>query len=224
MASIVPRGAPTAADGRARGLLALVLACAAVAPAMAVTEPAPLVSAVVADRVVPHLALAGLALLTLLWLRRPGLLRDGFAHPLPALAGAALALVAFHVGLAPAGVVFHAVHITPERAFVFVLCLVGFLPFQLAFNLLLRRGPWPGASGFAVLGRVLVLGVLAAAVPLAGLDRVILLMLPALGGVSLVFEVFAAGLYAGSRNVFAIALVDAALLALVCAAAMPILL
>jgi hypothetical protein len=52
--------------------------------------------------------------------------------------------------------------------------------------------------------------------------RVLVLMLPSLAGVGLLFEVFAAALYATSRNVLAIALVDAAWLALVAAAVMPV--
>jgi len=54
------------------------------------------------------------------------------------------------------------------------------------------------------------------------LPGVVLLMLPALAFVFVVGEVVAASLYAASRNLVAIALVDASWLALVLAAVAPI--
>jgi hypothetical protein len=222
VARLVPRAAPLPSERRGLALVALALACAIVSPLLAVGTPAPILSAAVADRLVPHFALAGLVILTSIWLRRPGLLRDSLERPAASCLGAALALIALTVCLTPLGNVLHRVTLTPERMLVYAMCFVGFFPFQLAFNLLLRRGPVASATAFALAGRVLVIAVLMAAVPLAGLDRVILLMLPALAVVSIVFEAFACALYAGSRNLFAIALVDAGWLALVSAAIMPV--
>ena len=65
--------------------------------------------------------------------------------------------------------------------------------------------------------RVFVVGI-----ELGVLAVVILFMLPALGAIALVFELMAAGLYARSRNLLAIALIDAAWIALVTAAIFPI--
>ncbi|MBW2268544.1 MAG: alpha/beta fold hydrolase [Deltaproteobacteria bacterium] len=222
VAALVPRTAPLPSENRGLALVGVALACAAISPLLAVSTPAPILSAEVVDRLVPHFALAGLALLTLVWLRRPGILRDSFERPGAVFLGAALGVMALYVCLVPLGVVLHRVTLTPERMLVYALCFVGFLPFHFAFNLLLRRGPVASATLYALLGRLLVLGVLMAAVPLAGLDRVILLMLPALTLVSILFEAFASALYAGSRNILAIALVEAGWLALVVAAIMPV--
>jgi hypothetical protein len=54
------------------------------------------------------------------------------------------------------------------------------------------------------------------------LDVVLLFMLPTLAVVYLLFEVLASALYAVSRNLLAIALLDAAWLAFVTAAVMPV--
>ncbi len=221
VAALVPRAPPLPSDGRGLALVGVALACAAVSPLLAVATPAPILSASVADRLVPHFAMAGLVLLSIIWLRRPGLLRDSCERPASAFPGAILGLVALYVCLAQMAAVLHGVVLTPERVLLYVMCFIGLFPFQLAFNLLLRRGGVASATLYILLGRLLVLGVLMAAVPLAGLDRVILLMLPALTVMSIVFEVFATALYAGSRNLLAIALVDAGWLALVCAAIMP---
>ena len=54
------------------------------------------------------------------------------------------------------------------------------------------------------------------------LEAVVLQLLPALAAVSLLLEVFASSLYAASRNLLAIAVVDAAWFALVVAAILPV--
>ena len=122
----------------------------------------------------------------------------------------------------PVGVVFHRITLTPERTLVFALATLGILPFSLAFQLLLRRGTPLVASLYAVAGRVLVLVMLVAGVRFGVLGRVVLLMLPALAIVFALFEVLAASLYAASRNLVAISLIDAAWLALIIAAIMPV--
>jgi hypothetical protein len=105
---------------------------------------------------------------------------------------------------------------------VFALTTLSFLPLAMAFNLLLRRGSVVSASVFAVVGRILILLVFVVGIALGVLSGVILFMLPALAVVALVFELMAAGLYARSRNLLAIALIDAAWIALVTAAIFPI--
>lgn len=222
VAALVPRASALPSEGRGLGLLAVALACSVVTPLLAVTSPAPIVSADVIDRLVPHFALAGIAMLTLIWLRRPGLLRDSLEQPARASVGALLGIIALYACLVPLGAVLHRVTLTPERLLVFAMAFIGFFPFYFAFNLLLRRGAVASSTLYAVIGRILVLAVLLAAIPLAGLDRVILLMLPALTIFSIVFEAFASALYAGSRNIFAIATIDAAWLALLAAAIMPV--
>jgi hypothetical protein len=66
---------------------------------------------------------------------------------------------------------------------------------------------------------ILVLGV---GVKVGLLPLVLVLMLPALVLTFVLFELLAASIYATSRNVAVIALIDAAWLALIVAAAMPV--
>jgi hypothetical protein len=64
--------------------------------------------------------------------------------------------------------------------------------------------------------------VLGVGVWLGLLPSVVVLMLPALALTFVLFELLAAGVYATSRNVAVIALIDAAWLALIVAVAMPV--
>jgi dienelactone hydrolase len=221
---IVTAQAPRAPAGRAVSLLAVAGALILTLPLVSSAggSPAEIVSAELADVVAAHFALAGLALLTGVWLRRPELLR-GLLDGAPAtLAGAALAVVAVFALQHPFGAVVHRVSLTPERMAVFAMTMLGFLPLTLALAVLLRRGPPASAALFAVAGRAVMLLVLLVG-GLTLLRRTpLLLMLPSLAGVGALFEVLAASIYAASRNVLAIALIDAAWLALVAAAVMPV--
>jgi hypothetical protein len=96
------------------------------------------------------------------------------------------------------------------------------LPFALAFQLLLRCGRPLVASLAAVGGRVLVLLFLMAGVRIGVMPMVVTLMLPALALAFFAIELLAASIYAASRNVTAIALIDAAWVALIAAASMPV--
>jgi dienelactone hydrolase len=203
----------------ALGVLALALVASM--PLLAVDVPASLLSVEVGDAVVSLFGLAGVMLLAGFALRRAAspLSSPGLRAALPA---AAVALVAIYVLLIPLGTVLHRISLTPERGLVFALASAGLLPFSLAFQALLRRGaPWRAAL-LSSAGRVLVLGVLVAGVRLSLLSGVVLLMLPALALTFVLFELLAAGIYAGSRHVGLIALVDAAWLGLVIAASMPV--
>jgi hypothetical protein len=218
---VVPAQAPRAPAGRGLALLALAGALLLTMPLVANGSPAEIVSAEVADVAVAHLALAGLALLVGIGLRRPELLRGLFERAPATLAGAALASVAVFVLQHQFGAVVHRTTLTPERMAVFAMTGLGFLPVSLAIAVLLRRGPTASASCFALAGRAVVLLALLAGAFAFG-HRVLIFMLPSLAGVGLLFEVFAASLYAASRNLLAIALVDAAWLAMVTAAVMPV--
>jgi hypothetical protein len=131
-------------------------------------------------------------------------------------------LVGLFLLMQPIGVVVHRATLTPERMLVFAAATLGLLPLTLAFNLLLRCGATASATLTALAGRVLVLLVLFAGVKAGVLDVVLLFMLPTLAVVYLLFEVLASALYAVSRNLLAIALLDAAWLAFVTAAVMPV--
>jgi pimeloyl-ACP methyl ester carboxylesterase len=223
VAWLAPPRDPLPPAGRARGLAALAVAFAATLPLLATGTPAEILSAEVADAVVAQLALAGVALLLWLRWREPGLLASALRDPAPALVAAAVGVLAVFVGMQPFGAVVHRMTLTPERMAVFAMAALGLLPFSLAFACLLRRGPAPGACLFALAGRALVIGLLVAGVATGVLGFVVLLLLPALCGVFALVEIVAAFAYAGSRNLLAIALLDAGWLAFaVAAAAMPV--
>jgi alpha-beta hydrolase superfamily lysophospholipase len=221
VAWLAPARDPLPANGR-RGLAALALALAAASPLVAAGSPAEILSLEVADAVVALLALAGLALLVWIRLREPGLLSFELRDPLPsALAGGA-GLVALFVLAHPFGAALHRSSLTPERMAAFALAAAGAFPFALAFACLLRRGSSLRAFLCALAGRALVVALLVAGVATGALGSVVLLLLPLFCGVFAAVEVLAAFAYAGSRNLLAIALVDAGWLAAVAAAILPV--
>jgi hypothetical protein len=172
---------------------------------------------------VSHFALAGVLLLVTIYLRKPEWIEVLLApRLLPTLTGAALGTIGVFTLMRVFEPVMHRLTLTPERSLVFVMTTLGLLPLALAFNLLLRRGPTLGATLTALAGRILILLVLFAGVKVGILSMVVLFMLPALAFVCLQFEVLAAALYASSRNVLALSIIDAAWLAMVTAAIMPI--
>jgi hypothetical protein len=222
VAWLAPPRDPLPPAGRPRGLAALAAALAVTMPLLATGTPAEILSAEVADAVVAQLALAGVALLLWLRWREPGLVTSVLREPAASLLAAGVGLLVVFVLMQPFGVVVHRMTLTPERMAVFAMAALGFLPFTLAFACLLRRGPPLGASLFALAGRALVLGLLVAGVATGVLGFVVLLMLPALCGVFALMELLAAFAYARSRNLLAIALLDAGWLAAVAAALMPL--
>jgi dienelactone hydrolase len=219
---VVPALLPRPEPGRALGLLAIAAAFALTMPLLAVGIPGAILSIEVGDAVVSQFALAGIALLVAIRLRRPALLEGLLQQPLATLLGAALGVVGIFVLMQPFGVVIHRATLTPERGLVFAMATLGFLPLALAFNLLLRRGAPAGAALTALAGRAVILCMLLAGVKAGVVPGVVLFLLPALTAIALFFEALAASLYAASRNLAAIALIDAAWLALVMASTMPI--
>ena len=206
-------------DGGARSLGLLAGALLLGMPLLATDTPAAMLSLEVADLVVGHLALVGVGLLVFLALRG-----ERFTPLRPSgrvVAAAAVGVVAVYALLLPLGVVVHRLTLTPERTLAFLAMGVALLPFSCAFQWLLRRGPPRRAALLSALGRVLVLAVLLLGVSTGLLSRVVVLMLPALALVFVLFELLAGAIYAGSRNVALIALIDAAWLALIVAAFMP---
>jgi dienelactone hydrolase len=219
---LVPHAGIWPGEGRSLGLLAVAAAFALTMPLLSTGIPGAILSIEVGDSMVSHFALAGIVLLVVIRLRRPELLEGLPERPLAVLPGAAVGLIGLFLLMQPIAVVVHRATLTPERTLVFAAATLGLLPFTLAFNLLLRRGAMASATLTALAGRVLVLLVLFAGVKAGVLDVVLLFMLPTLAAVYLLFEVLASAIYAASRNLLAIALLDAAWLAFVTAAVMPV--
>jgi len=219
---LAPRRPPRSGEGRGGSLLALAVALLLSLPLLAAGTPTAMLPCEVGDVLVGHFVLAGGVLLAGVRLRRPDWLDALLERPLATLLAAALGVLALLALLQPFGLVLHGVAFTPERAGVGLLAALGFLPFALAFNVLLRRGATRGASLAALAGRGVVLLVLVVGASSGALPRVVLLLLPAFAVVWLLIEALASSLYAVSRNVTVVALIDAAWLALVAAAILPI--
>ena len=207
---------------RPLGLALLALALLAAMPLAATGSPGAIVSVEVADVVTFHFALAGIALLVLAFLHARAQLARVFATPGRSLLAAALGSVAIYALLQPFGLVLHRVSLTPERMFVFGVVTLGFLPLELAMQMLLRRGRPLSAALYTAAGRVLVLLVLIVGVAAGVLASVVLMMLPALALVFVLIEVLDASIYLVSRNLLTIAVLDAAWIALIIAAIMPV--
>jgi dienelactone hydrolase len=207
---------------RASGLALLLGAFVATMPLASPGQPGAILSVEVGDIVVIHCALAGIVLLVTLHLRDRAQFASLFAMPGRSLLGAGIAMTGVYVLLQPLGTFVHRISLTPERVGVFVLATAGLLPFMLAANVLVRRGPPLSASLYAAGARVLFLLVMVAGVVAGVLPFVVILMLPALLGAFTLSEVLVASIYVASRNLLTIATIDAAWLALIVAAVMPV--
>ena len=123
--------------------------------------------------------------------------------------------------LAPLGVLAHHLVPTPERALAALALTALFAPFFLAFETLLRRGSTAMAACLGVAGKVLVLALLVAGVFAGIVPFVVILLIVPLLAVFLLAEIVATALYASSGNLLASALLQAAWLAWLIAATMP---
>jgi hypothetical protein len=219
---LVPTGEELSASGRATGLLVLAAALGLTMPLLAAGPPLEIVSLAVADELIGHLALAGVALLVLLALQTQWSPASQLRGVTAALIGAGVAMIGVFVLLSPLGLFLHRLTLTPERMLAFFLSTLALLPFSLATALLLRRGPPLTAALYALAGRVLVVLALLVDVWAGLLSGVLVLLLGPLVLVFALVELLAASIYATSRNLVAIAVIDAAFLALILAAIMPI--
>ncbi len=222
VAWLAPAREALPAAARPRGLAALVVAVAASLPLLATGTPAEILSAEIVDSVVAIFALSGVALLLWLRWREPGLISLQIREPLGAVLAAGVGTLVVFSMSSPFGVAVHRLTLTPERMAVFAMAAAGFLPLSLAFAFLVRRGAPAGAFLFGLAGRVLVVALLGAGVATGVLSFVLVLMLPLLCLAFVLLEVLAAFVYAGSRNLLAIALLDAGWLAAIAAAVMPV--
>jgi hypothetical protein len=222
VAWLAGRRAPLPSGGRGRGLAALAVALGVAMPLVATGTPAEIVSAELLDFVVAIFALAGLGLLLWLRWREAGLLGWVLREPAAPLLAAGVGIVAVFSLTAPFGVAVHRATLTPERMLVFALAAAGFLPLSLAFACLVRRGSARSAFVHGLAGRALVVAILGAGVATGILPFVLVLMLPILCVAFVLMELVAVFVHAGSRNLLAIALVDAGWLAAIAAAVMPV--
>lgn len=217
--------------GVGRGLLVLAVALLVAMPFTAAGSQTGFLSLAAGAAIVSPFAVAGvLALGTRAVLGRsggvvPGWLGGGrslWGEIRGSLGPALLAFVAVYVVLAPLGLVFHRLVPTPERVVAWVGASLLFLPFFVAFELLVRRGGAVAGSLLGVAGRVVVLVLLYAGVALGLLPGVVIIYVPILAALFVGFEVFAAAAYATGRNALLIAVVESAWLGWITAVTLPI--
>ncbi len=217
--------------GVGRGLLTLAVAMLVAMPFTAAGSQAGFLSLAAGAAIVTPFAVAGALALGMRavlgrsgrevpgWLGGGRLLWDEVRGTLgPAL----LAFVAVYVLLAPLGLVFHRLVPTPERVVAWVGASLLFLPFFVAFELLVRRGGAVAGTLLGIAGRVLVLVLLYAGVALGLLPGIVIIYVPILAALFVGFEVFAAAAYAAGRNAVLIAVVSSAWLGWITAVTLPV--
>ncbi len=215
-----PAGPPLPAGGHGPGLGALAGVLLLTLPVAGAQPLASFLGVAVAEFAFGHLALAGIVLLAMLGLGRPGLgVGRSLVASLPAAAGGFALVFAL---LAPLGVVAHRLVPTPERALAAVLGTLLLLPFFVAFELLLRRGSAARALGWALGGRVVLLAALLVGVRLGLTPRVVGLVAGVLAALFVLIEILATAIHARARNPFVIAWIESGWLAWIVAATMPL--
>lgn len=122
---------------------------------------------------------------------------------------AALAVVLLFL---PLGAIVHRLVPTPTRLLLWIVVSLMALPFFSAFEALVRRGGTWGAIGWGLLGRIVLLIVLAVGLGLGLLPPVIALVVPLLIGQYVLLEIFAATAYASGRNPALIAVTESVLI------------
>ncbi len=215
------------------GLLLLAVALIAPWPITSFVVPAGFLRVDVADSLVSVLGLAGLVLIAAVPLlrRAPGhalarVLPPGSEQPSGVDRATWLAVgagfLAMYLLLQPIGPFLHELVPTPKRLVLAVVIAAGLAVFTIPLERWLRRGTVGQSVGISAAARVLLLVVLYVGAVLGVVDGFIVLIMPLFVVLFLVLEVFSAGVYAASRNVTVIALVNAATLGWVLGVFMPI--
>jgi dienelactone hydrolase len=217
---------PRRAASAPAGLVGLAAGFLLALPLVAVTPLASFLAMDVAEVLGALLFYAGLLLCAGLALRGTvlvpasgGRVAGGLGRTLAA-AGAGFAAV--YALMAPLGVLAHRLVPTPERALVAIALAALFAPFFLAFETLLRRGSPALAAAIGFAGKLLVVALLVAGAFAGIVPFVLMLLLVPLVGVFALAEIAATAIYASSGNLLASALLQAAWLAWLIAAMMPL--
>ena len=207
------------ARGGAAGLAMLAAGLLVAMTVLAVGVPAAFLSLEVGDVMVSLFAVAGGLLLCV------GALRSS---PIPArelrlaLVPGAVGFAGVYLLLTPLGLVGHRTAPTALRFFVAAAAAALLLPFFLAFEAALRRGGLMRATLLGVGGRILVVALVILGVRVHVIPSVVMLLVPLLAILSVLFEVFAAGVYAASGNWLVIAVTESTWLAWLVATVLPL--
>ena len=215
------------------GLLILLAALIAPMPITGFVTPAAFIPMDVADGLVSFFALAGVALLAAAALLRRA--PEGvFARRLPpvidttigadraSISAVGAAALAFYLLLQPIGPFLHELVPTPKRLIIGAVVAAGLFVFTLPLERWLRRGSPLQAAGTSIAARVLLIITLMVGAQLGTIPGFLLLVMPLFVVLFVVLEVFAAGVYAASRNTFVIAAANALVLAWIVTVFMPV--
>ena len=220
---LAPRVVQGPAPRNAQRLLLFAAAMLLSLPLVAVEGPGEFLPLAIADVVVLQLAYVGAALLG--WLAFSGRLalvaRTG--RPIMAVIAAVAGFVALYALLTPLNITVHRLALGPERALVGLVMAVILLPFCFATGLLLRQGSTWRASLSSVAGHAILVGVLICGVLLEVTPFVVMLMIPMFVLLLVSFELIATGIYAASRNIATIAILEALFMGWIFAAILPLL-
>lgn len=204
------------------GLLCITSTLAAAMPIATISPPLAFVSLVIGDVQLSWFAVAGVMLLF-------GLaVSHGVDWPLDrrslhrTLVAAFLAFAVIYICQGATAVTFHRMSLSPERLLLLVIGSIVIFPFWLAFELLVRRGTVALSTALGLVGRILILVLIAVGTSLQMLPGVMLLILPTLVILMITMEIFAASAYSTSRNLVLVAWVDSMWLAWSVAATNPI--
>jgi dienelactone hydrolase len=203
------------------GLLILSGALLAAMP-LAAGDPAAFLEVVVGDVQISWFAVAGLIMVGVIALSYPlewYRIREGAGAAIIA-GGVGFAVV--YVCQVAMSAMLHHLSLSPERVMVMAIGSVLIFPFWMSFELLVRRGGLAMATTWAVIGRILILVLMAVGVSLNVLPGVLMLVLPILTIAYLMIEIFAASVYSASRNLVLIAVFESLWIAWMIAAASPI--
>ena len=203
-------------------LTGLAVALLVALPLVSTYVPAQFLALDTGDILISWLSIAGIGIIGMLaltdklhWLtRQDGLIATVFT--------AVLGVALIYVLQVPRDVTLHNLSFTPERLVAFIFSSILLLPFWLGFEQLVRRGrswisPIFGITGRAIIILVLILGLSARIIP-----SVVGLLLPAFVIYMIEAEIVSASIYASSGNIILAGLIEAAWLAWLVAAIMPI--
>ncbi|MCZ6464067.1 MAG: alpha/beta fold hydrolase [Proteobacteria bacterium] len=207
--------------GGGAGLLLVAGGLVATLPIFAAGNPGALIPFEVGDITIPHFAVTGVMLLTLLALGGR-LDRSSLSDVGAGAVAAGVVLFALYFLMTPLGVVVHRLSLTPERAAGGLLLMVLLVPFALAFNLLLRRGSTLESVLLCLGGRAIVVVATLIGIAMGVIPSVVSLMLPFLSFVFVQIEILCGSIYATSRSLIPCVIVEAGWLAWIFAAVLPV--
>ena len=203
------------------GLLIVGGALIAAMP-LAAADPASFVPVVVGDVQLSWFAVAGLIMVGVIALSHMVDCSRIVERAGAAILAAAAAFAVAYVCQIAMTMAFHHLSLSPERLMVMAMATVLMFPFWMGFELLVRRGASVISTVWAVIGRILIVVLMAVGVSLGALPFVLMLILPIIALNLVMLEIFSASAYSAARNLTLIAAFETLWFAWLIAAVSPI--